>query len=102
MADTRNPSGHPDNLSRQRSLLRRQRPGGRHSPVDKRPAGPSSVSDPGMGSPSSPLPPGTRVARQDAALAHPKVAGSFRFDFAHEVEEDPAFQVRRKDAPDER
>jgi hypothetical protein len=85
MEDTRNPSGAPDNLSKERSMLR----DGRHGPTqDQRPAGPSAPSNPGMGEPASPLPPGVRSGDPNAWSASPKVAGNFRFDFANEPDKD--------------
>lgn len=100
MADTRNPGGRPDNLSRERSLLRRQRPGSLLSPHDKRPAGPSSYSDPGMGSPSPALPPGVKPGHANA-VSESSVAGSFRHDFGVEPEEDPMFNEQVKDGSHE-
>lgn len=85
MEDTRNPGGAPDNLNTERSMLR----DGRHGATrDQRPAGPSASSNPGMGEPASPLPPGVRSGDPHAWTANPKVAGTFRFDFADEPDKD--------------
>jgi hypothetical protein len=64
---------------RKRSLLRdSDRASSAHTSNDKRPAGPSSFSDPGMGSPTRPLPPGVQHEVSSEFLRHPKIAGGFR------------------------
>lgn len=64
--------------ARRRSLLRSDRSPSDEKAIDKRPAGPSSHSDPGMGSPTQPLPPGTSRSFKESFLRHPKIAGGFR------------------------
>jgi hypothetical protein len=78
MAGTRKKIEGQSGPRRKRSLLRDSEWQTSAAPGDKRPAGPSSHSDPGMGSPTSPLPPGAAVGQQVAFLTHPKIAGSFR------------------------
>lgn len=102
MADTRNPSGHPDNLLKERSLLRSSDFWASRRSVDKRPAGPSAKADPGMGSPTTPLPPGVKGTVWRGGNAHPKVAGNFRYDFALGPQEDPPQLQRQEEKADER
>jgi hypothetical protein len=78
MTDTGRKIERQTGSRRQRSLLRDSGWGDPAVPADKRPAGPSSHSDPGMGSPTSPLPPGVPIGQQVAFLTHPKIAGGFR------------------------
>lgn len=78
MAGTRKKIETQTSVRRKRSLLRDSEWQTSAAPGDKRPAGPSSHSDPGMGSPTRPLPPGVPVGQQAAFLTHPKIAGSFR------------------------
>lgn len=65
---------------RRRSLLRSAEYERARRDIDKRPAGPSKLSDPGMGSPTTPLPPGTVAGDTEGFIRHPKVAGNFDAD----------------------
>lgn len=76
MAGTRDQIESSAQKRARRSLLRSSRSTGQ-SNIDKRPAGPSSFSDPGMGSPTSPLPPGVARATESDFQRHPKIAGTF-------------------------
>jgi hypothetical protein len=78
MAGTRKQIESKTGSRKRRSLLRDSERQIAATSADKRPAGPSSHSDPGMGSPTSPLPPGVPISRQAAFLTHPQIAGSFR------------------------
>jgi hypothetical protein len=80
MAGTRNQIDSSVSGRRARSLLRDDRTPAGQGSNDKRPAGPSSHSDPGMGSPTRPLPPGKTGSVTSTFVRHPKIAGSFRSD----------------------
>jgi hypothetical protein len=67
-------------IRRRKSLLRSEDYQRARRDIDKRPAGPSKYSDPGMGSPTTPLPPGTVADGNQGLVRHPKVAGNFRPD----------------------
>lgn len=93
MIDTQAWKEKMDSLrSWENSLLRGERPNEARTTVDQRPAGPSTISNPGMAKPASPLPPGTRSADPNALPAHPQVAGSMRYDFAMPPDKDPLAQ----------